>query len=111
MSTVLNITQSILGQTWAWREGNVDARDPGFRPDDQVTQLLMARGVPRDDIDRHRDPTIRAFMPDPSIFRDMDKGAERIANAVEAGETVTVYGDYDVDGATSAALLDRKSVV
>ncbi len=107
MSSVLNITQSILGQEWQWREGNVDARDPGFRPDDLVTQLLMARGVPRDDVERHRDPTIRAFMPDPSIFRDMDKGAERIADAVEAGEAVTVYGDYDVDGATSAALLIR----
>ena len=107
MSPVLNITQSVLGQAWHWREGNVDARDPGFQPDDLVTQLLLARGVPRDDVERHRDPTIRAFMPDPSIFRDMDRGAERIADAVEGGEAVTVYGDYDVDGATSAALLIR----
>ena len=107
MSSVLNITHSVLGQAWHWREGNVDARDPGFQPDDLVMQLLMARGVPRDEVERHRDPTIRAFMPDPSIFRDMDKGAERIADAVEAGEAVTVYGDYDVDGATSAALLIR----
>ena len=107
MSSVLNITQSVLGQAWHWRQGNVDARDPGFQPDDLVTQLLMARGVARDDVERHRDPTIRAFMPDPSIFRDMDRGAERIADAVEAGEAVTVYGDYDVDGATSAALLIR----
>ena len=107
MSPVLNITHSVLGQAWHWREGNVDARDPGFQPDDLVMQLLMARGVPRDEVERHRDPTIRAFMPDPSIFRDMDKGAERIADAVDAGEAVTVYGDYDVDGATSAALLIR----
>ena len=107
MSSVLNITQSVLGQAWHWRGGNVDARDAGFQPDDLVTQLLMARGVERHDVERHRDPTIRAFMPDPSIFRDMDKGAERIADAVEAGEAVTVYGDYDVDGATSAALLIR----
>jgi single-stranded-DNA-specific exonuclease len=107
MSSVLNITHSILGQAWQWREGNVDARDPGFQPDDLVTQLLMARGVARDDVERHRDPTIRAFMPDPSIFRDMDTGAARIAEAVEVGEAVTVYGDYDVDGATSAALLVR----
>ena len=46
-------------------------------------------------------------MPDPSLFRDMDKAAERLADAVEAGEAVTVFGDYDVDGATSAALLVR----
>lgn len=107
MSTVLNITHSVTGQSWKWRSGDVDARDPGFQPDDLVTQLLLARGVPRDDIERHRDPTIRGFMPDPSIFRDMDCAAERLADAVEAGESVTIYGDYDVDGATSAALLIR----
>ena len=107
MSSVLNITQSITGQAWQWRSGDVDARDPGFQPDDLVTQLLMARGVPRDDLERHRDPTIRGFMPDPSIFQDMDRAAERLADAVAAQEPITVYGDYDVDGATSAALLIR----
>jgi single-stranded-DNA-specific exonuclease len=106
-NTVLNITSSITGQAWRWRSANVDARDPGFAPDDLVTQLLMARGVARDDLERHRDPTIRAFMPDPSIFRDMDAAAKRLADAVQAGEQITVYGDYDVDGATSAALLIR----
>ena len=50
---------------------------------------------------------MRDFMPDPSIFRDMDKAAERLADAVEASEAVTIFGDYDVDGATSAALLVR----
>lgn len=107
MSSVLNITHSVTGQNWKWRSGDVDARDPGFQPDDLVTQLLLARGVPRDDIERHREPTIRGFMPDPSIFRDMDCAAERLADAVEAREIVTIYGDYDVDGATSAALLIR----
>ena len=103
----MNIASSITGQAWRWRSGDVDARDPGFAPDDLVTQLLMARGVHRDDLDRHRDPTIRAFMPDPSIFRDMDAAARRLADAVQSGEQLTVYGDYDVDGATSAALLIR----
>src|SRR3546814_12999840 len=46
-------------------------------------------------------------MPDPSVFRDMDKAAERLADAVERQEPVTIFGDYDVDGATSAALLIR----
>jgi len=76
-------------------------------PDDLVGQLLMARGVAREEIDRHRTPTIRDFMPDPSIFQDMDKAAERLADAVQRKEPVTVFGDYDVDGATSAALLIR----
>ncbi len=73
--------------------------------DDIVTQLLLSRGVPREDLDRHRNPSLRAFLPDPSEFRDMDAAAERLAQAVLTNETVTIYGDYDVDGATSAALL------
>lgn len=72
---------------------------------DIVAQLLMTRGVAADDLARHARPTMRDFLPDPSAFRDMDKAAERMAQAVLNGEAVTIYGDYDVDGATSAALL------
>ena len=74
---------------------------------DLVTQLLLARGVAENDVERHRNPSLRAFLPDPSALRDMDAAAERLAQAVLTGETMTVYGDYDVDGATSAALLIR----
>jgi len=98
------VSRSILGQPWRWRGG---PGDPGFAPDDLTDQLLLARGVPRDDLARHRAPTLRDFMPDPSCFRDMDAASERLADAVQAGEPVTVFGDYDVDGATSAALLIR----
>jgi single-stranded-DNA-specific exonuclease len=104
MSPVLGVTESILGQPWHWRALAADGRD-GFGTDDLVTQLLLARGAPRDDLDRHRTPSIRAFMPDPSVFRDMDRAATRLADAVEARESIAVFGDYDVDGATSAALL------
>lgn len=107
MKPVLNINYSVLEQAWHWRGSGTDGRDPDFEPDDLVTQLLMARGVDRGDLERHRNPTIRTFMPDPSIFQDMEHAALRIANAVEAREQITVYGDYDVDGATSAALLIR----
>ena len=98
--TPLNITASITGQSWRWRHGDGDC-------DDLVTQLLLARGCPADAVEAYRDPTIRAFMPDPSVFQDMDRAAERLAAAVLGGEAVTVFGDYDVDGATSAALLIR----
>jgi single-stranded-DNA-specific exonuclease len=107
MKSVLDINHSILEQAWHWRGSGIDGRDLDFQPDDLVSQLLMARGVTRDDIERQRNPTIRNFMPDPSIFQDMENAALRLAQAVEAGEQITVYGDYDVDGATSAALLIR----
>ena len=106
-SHVCGVTHSILGQPWRWRGAAADACDASFQPDDLVSQLLLARGVVREELERHRLPTIRGFMPDPSIFRDMDRAAERLADAVEARELVTVFGDYDVDGATSAALLIR----
>ena len=107
MTFALNISRSITGQPWKWRGEGADAREPGYAPDDLVTQLLLARGCPRDELDAHRNPTIRAFMPDPSLFRDMDAAAERLADAVQRGEDVRIFGDYDVDGATSAALLIR----
>jgi len=103
----LGITHSILGQPWHWRRTSAEMGGESLAPDDLVTQLLLARGVARDDIERQRTPTLRAFMPDPSLFRDMDTAAARLADAVEAREAVTIFGDYDVDGATSAALLVR----
>jgi len=100
MSLPRAFDRSITGQAWRWRGA-------GGETDDLVTQLLLARGCPPEELEAHRSPTIRSFMPDPSIFQDMDKAAERLADAVIAGEQVTIFGDYDVDGATSAALLIR----
>jgi single-stranded-DNA-specific exonuclease len=104
---VCSVSRSILGQPWRWRGTASDPADAGFEPDDLIDQLLLARGVAREALEAHRRPTIRGFMPDPSIFRDMDSAAARLADAVEGGEAITVFGDYDVDGATSAALLIR----
>ena len=72
-----------------------------------VRQILLARGVAAEDLQRHLSPTLRDFLPDPSEFKDMDIAADRIAQAVLSGERITIYGDYDVDGATSSALLIR----
>ncbi|MBW8753342.1 MAG: single-stranded-DNA-specific exonuclease RecJ [Sphingomonadales bacterium] len=110
-ASIFGIDSSLGGKAWRWRGGNMDMAaglDGGPAGlDDIVTQLLLARGVARDDIERQRAPSLRAFLPDPSQFRDMDAAAERIAQAVLSGEAVTIYGDYDVDGATSAALFIR----
>ena len=85
MRAVLDIDRSIMGQPWRWRALAADQRE-GLVPDDLVTTLLLARGCPREALDAHRAPSIRGFMPDPSTFRDMDKAAARLADAVEAGE-------------------------
>jgi single-stranded-DNA-specific exonuclease len=106
--SILGLEASLSGRSWRWRSGNMDLSGQAASLDhDLVTQLLLARGVAADDIERHRNPSLRGFLPDPSAFRDMDQAAERLAQAVLTGETMTVYGDYDVDGATSAALLIR----
>ena len=105
-ANVFGIARSLTGKVWRWRGGNMHLSEgAGGLEDDIVTQLLLSRGVAREDLARHRVPSLRAFLPDPSQFRDMDAAAERLAQAVMTGETLTVYGDYDVDGATSAALL------
>lgn len=105
-ASIFGIDHSLTGKAWRWRGGNMDLSDgPGELGDDIVAQLLLSRGVPRQDLERHRAPSLRAFLPDPSEFRDMDAAAERLAQAVMGQENVTIYGDYDVDGATSAALL------
>ena len=94
------VEKSLLGQPWRWRRNGGD--DLGL---ELVDQLLLGRGVEQADLHRHRAPTIRDFLPDPSQFRDMDKAASRVADAIQSGETIAIFGDYDVDGATSAALL------
>ena len=103
MSLPAAFTRSITGQSWRWRGASSVMEET----DDLVDQLMLARGCPADALADHRNPTIRAFMPNPSIFRDMDTAAARLADAVRSGERVTIFGDYDVDGATSAALLVR----
>ncbi len=107
MIPVTAITHSLSGLAWRWRGGNMELGAGSGRLDGLVDQLLLSRGVERDDLERHRRPTLRDFLPDPSIFRDMDKAAARLADAIAGGEAIAVYGDYDVDGATSAALLIR----
>jgi single-stranded-DNA-specific exonuclease len=101
VTAALNIERSVTGQPWRWRR----PPDDSLGMDALVDELLLARGVAREDLARHRDPKIRDFLPDPSCFADMDKGAKRLADAVQQAEATAIFGDYDVDGATSAALL------
>ena len=72
-----------------------------------LARVLAGRGVTPDDAEAYLDPTVKSLMPDPDTLTDMPAAATRIADAVEGGEQIAMFGDYDVDGATSTALLVR----
>ena len=70
-----------------------------------IARILAARGITAEVLPAHIDPKLRDLLPDPSRFQDMDRATARLADCVEAGEPIGVFGDYDVDGAAAAALL------
>ncbi|MBB3608030.1 single-stranded-DNA-specific exonuclease RecJ [Rhizobium sp. BK602] len=74
---------------------------------DLIARVLAGRGVGLDEAMAFLDPTIRGLMPDPYLLTDCEKAAARLLRAVRTGETVAIFGDYDVDGAASSALLYR----
>ena len=108
----LGVAQSATGRAWRDRldeRGAARALAIAQRHDlpDLLARVLAGRGVEIDDVPGHLDPTVRTLMPDPSVLVGMDAAAARIADAVMRRETVAIFGDYDVDGATSAATLAR----
>nr|WP_086005365.1 single-stranded-DNA-specific exonuclease RecJ [Rhizobium freirei] len=72
-----------------------------------ISRVLAGRGVGIDEAMAFLDPTIRTLMPDPYLMTDCEKAAQRLLSAIKTGETVAIFGDYDVDGAASSALLYR----
>ncbi len=104
----LGIAASLTGRRWLWRDGE-DRVGLGIAQrlglPEIVGRLLAARGVDLDTAAHFLEPTLRALLPDPSLLSDMDRAADRLARAVLTSETVGVFGDYDVDGACSAAII------
>jgi single-stranded-DNA-specific exonuclease len=110
--TFLGVERSLTGRRWADRLDGEGARMAAAIAEmhgipDLVARVLAARGVAPASAPEFLDPTLRALMPDPSRMTDMDKAAARLADAVQAGERIAIFGDYDVDGAASSALLAR----
>jgi single-stranded-DNA-specific exonuclease len=106
----LGVARSVTGKGWRSRlddAGEAAAAAIAQRHDipDIVARVLAGRGVTTETAEAYLAPTIRNEMPDPSELADLDAAAARLADAVAAGEAITIFGDYDVDGATSAALL------
>ena len=104
----LGVTRSVTGRRWRARaEDNrlVQALSQRLGVPELIARVLAGRGVDLEHGDTFLQPTLRDLLPDPSAFRDMDRAASRIVTALQSHESVAVFGDYDVDGATSAALL------
>jgi single-stranded-DNA-specific exonuclease len=103
------VRQSLTGRRWVWRTGSEERLGQGIAQalgvPELMGRLLAARGVSAVHAPDFLDPTLRAMLPDPSSIVDMDVAAARLADAVMAGECVGVFGDYDVDGACSSAIM------
>ena len=106
----LGVGRSLTGKLWRARACDdriALALSERFDLPEIVGRVLAGRGVGLDQAESFLDPTLRRLLPDPSHLKDMDAAVKRLTRAITSGETVAVFGDYDVDGATSSALLKR----
>ena len=107
---VLGVERSVCGRRWRWRGGDPQAGQEiaeRLALPEIVGRLLAQRGVDLDHAPGFLRPRLREQLPDPVHLRDMADATARLVRAVRDGETIAIFGDYDVDGATSAALLAR----
>lgn len=100
--------RSVLGKCWALRE--VDWRDATtlaqkYALPDVIARLLVGRNIPDEEIESFLEPTLKAYLSDPFQLKDMDQAVSRVIAALQDNEKIALFGDYDVDGATSSALL------
>src|SRR5258708_36240333 len=108
----LDVRQSVCGRAWRDRldeRGTARALTIAQRHgvSELLARVLAGRNVEADDVERFLDPTVRRLMPDPDTLTGMKAAAARIADAIVRSEQIGIFGDYDVDGATSAATLPR----
>lgn len=106
----LDVETSLSGKRWILRSGDDRiglAISQKLNVPEVVGRLLAARGLGLEGAESFLEPQLKTYMPDPSHLLDMDRGAERLAAAIMQKEKIAIFGDYDVDGATSSALLTR----
>ena len=106
----LGVERSATGRAWRDRlDDRGSARSLAIAQrhgvPEMLARILAGRNVEVDGVEAYLDPTIKRLMPDPDVIVDMKPAASRIADAIVRGEQVAIFGDYDVDGATSTALL------
>src|SRR5689334_22495846 len=106
----LGVEQSATGRVWRDRldeRGTLRALSIVQRHGlpELLARIVAGRGIEAEEVDTFLDPTVKRLMPDPSAITAMDAAAARLADAVVRRESVAIFGDYDVDGATASALL------
>jgi len=110
--TFFGVEQSLTGNRWVERltietSAAALAMSQRHQVPEIVARVLAGRGVGVDDVPAFLNPTVRALMPDPSVLTGMDVAARVIADAIVGAKRIAIFGDYDVDGASSSALLAR----
>ena len=106
----LGVSRSAAGQFWLMQENDdrqVLTLSQRLGLPDLLCRMLASRGIDAEHAEAYLDPKIRDLLIDPSLMADMDKATERLAKAIIEDEPIAVFGDYDVDGATSSSLLIR----
>jgi single-stranded-DNA-specific exonuclease len=108
----LDVQHSLTGRTWINRLDIAAGRTAAAiaqrsNISEILARVISGRGVAVDDAEKYLEPTIRGLMPDPSTMTAMDELADRLAQAILDNEAIALFGDYDVDGACSCALMVR----
>lgn len=107
---LLGVSSSARGRLWRQRPicrrtSEMAVQRLGI--DALLADVVVARGVTIEEFEAHLAPSLKSSLPNPSVLEEMDVTAERLADAVVCGQTIGIFGDYDVDGTTAAALLTR----
>ncbi|HVW72576.1 MAG TPA: single-stranded-DNA-specific exonuclease RecJ [Rhizomicrobium sp.] len=105
-SAAFGVARSFTGRRWLLRPVDSEVENELLREISPVlSRLLALRGVRLSEAADYLSPRLKTLLPDPALLKDMDRAVARVASALEKGERIAVFGDYDVDGSTSAALL------
>src|SRR5580693_3581272 len=102
------VSRSFSARRWIWCGSDAEqaralSLNAGISP--SLAQLLTARGVTPDSIASFLNPTLKQWLPEPLLLKDMERAIARVRKALENQERIAVFGDYDVDGSASSAML------
>ena len=110
MAGFLGVGRSLSGRAWTQRPADAETvrqHQLKLGLSEPLARALAARLIGPETAETYLTPTLKALFPDPSSFMDMDRAAEILVDALQSGRSAAVFADYDVDGASSSALLVR----